>query len=81
MLDKITVPGYTISMTKQASRIDDIGDEWNSLVMDIIHDESGSASQATYEHHNATDRHQVSSANAGFSDSSLASRSTNYYAY
>lgn len=81
VLDKTSVPGYTISMAKQASRIDDVGEEWNSLIMDIVHDESGSTSQATYEHHNASDTHKVSSPHTGSSDSTLESRNTNYYAY
>ena len=64
------------------SESDQFGDKWDSVLMDIVHEESGETSQATYKTHAPTDRHVVSSAITGSStDNALEERSSNYYAY
>lgn len=84
-LDTSLVDGYQISMARQDVQVDHVGDEWESILIDMTHSKSGHRAQSTYRTHSATGRHEISSPSEQTSvqarTDNLEARASNYYAY
>lgn len=84
-LDMSLINGYQVSMAPQDVQVDNVGDEWESILINLVHNESGHQSQSTYRTHHATGRHEISSPAEGGSvqarTDNIEVRASNYYAY